>query len=197
MTEFDDRRPVVVPASSLPPFEAALRVTLQFEGGYVDDPIDRGGATNMGVTQRTFSAYLKAKGLPDKSVRDMSNRQRDEIYRLNYWEAAKCDMLPPKIGACVFDAAVNHGVRPAGALLQRALWIADDGVIGPKTIAAAMESEERMTVRSMLTVRRELYRLIVKSDPSQERFIRGWNNRVAALWSALYPFATGPATVTA
>ena len=190
--------PVVVPAVSLPPFDAALRITLGFEGGVSDDPADRGGLTSSGITQATYDRYRDRQLLPRQPVTRATGPEITKIYRQDYWEPAKCEFLPRRIAACVFDAAVNHGIGPASMLLQRALWIGDDGVIGPKTIAAALAAEERLTIRSMLTLRRELYRILVKVDPTQERFVKGWNNRVARLWNALYPMAPGAGgTVTA
>lgn len=186
-----------MPAVSLPPFDAALRITLGFEGGVSNDPADRGGLTSSGITQATYDRFRDRRLLPRQSVVRATNSEITEIYRKDYWEPAKCDALPRRIAACMFDAAVNHGIGQASTLLQRALWVGDDGVIGPRTIAAALAGEERVTVYSMLTLRREFYRIIVKVDGTQARFLKGWNNRVVKLWEALYPAGPGAGTVTA
>src|SRR5580658_7273251 len=96
------------------PFEACLPVILASEGGFVDDPADPGGATNLGVTRATLSSWL---GRPATIA---------EVETLS----------PPGVDLMVFDAAVNQGVARAFATLQSALGVAADGGFGPTTKAA-------------------------------------------------------------
>lgn len=102
-------------------FEKALSFVFGNEGGYSNDPDDRGGATNLGITQSTLDrARLEINGLPS-SVRNLTRAQAEEIYRVFYWEESKADMLPYPLCTLHFDGAVNHGVGGAGKLLQRTI----------------------------------------------------------------------------
>src|SRR5689334_3269447 len=80
------------------------------EGGYVDDPRDPGGATNLGITIGTLRAW-RGRDVTADDVRRLERREATEIYRKNYWLAAWCEDLAAGIDLLVFDAAVNMGVE--------------------------------------------------------------------------------------
>lgn len=162
-------------------FPEALAAVLASEGGFVDHPADRGGPTNMGVTQGVFDAHRRSRGLPSRSVRDISTAEVAEIYMARYWTPAKCGALPWPASLCHFDAAVNSGVRQAAVLLQRAVGVAEDGVIGPQTLAAVQRAGRARLLARMWVGRLDLYRRIVAGNPTQLVFLRGWENRVADL----------------
>lgn len=162
-------------------FPEALATVLASEGGYVDHPADRGGATNRGVTQGVYDAHRRARGLPIRSVRDITDAEVAEIYMARYWVPAKCGVLPWPASLCHFDAAVNSGVRQAAVLLQRAVGVAEDGVIGPQTLAAVQRAGRARLLARMWTGRLDFYRRIVAGDASQMVFLRGWENRVVDL----------------
>jgi lysozyme family protein len=113
-------------------FDAALQLVLKHEGGYVNHPEDPGGETNMGITV----AVARAAGYTGPMVSLPMDVVR-QIYLDRYWKVVQADDLPPAARYAVFDAAVNSGPRQAVVWLQRALGVADDGVIGPRTLAAA------------------------------------------------------------
>ncbi len=94
-------------------FQACLAFTLKYEGGRSNDPRDPGGRTMEGVTQHTYDAYHAKIGLGRRDVFLMSSRERDEIYRTEYWDRIKGDGLLPGEDLAVFDFAVNSGpARP-------------------------------------------------------------------------------------
>ena len=114
----------------------ALRRLLIHEGGYTNDAADPGGPTNFGITIADYRHYVK----PDASAADVRAMKLDEakgIYRGKYWDAMRCDGLPAGVDYAVFDYGVNSGVSRAAKVLQRALGVADDGTIGPLTLAAS------------------------------------------------------------
>jgi len=121
-------------------FLRAMPRILVYEGGKVDDPRDPGGRTNQGVTQATYNAYLRSKGLTVQDVYLMVNTERDDIYFSMYWARDDGDALPVGLDFVVFDAAVNSGCGQSGKWLQAALGSAYagqvDGMIGAKTIQA-------------------------------------------------------------
>ncbi len=96
----------------------ALGVTLAEEGGFSDHPSDPGGATNFGVTARTYDAYRIGKGLTPQDVRLISETELGEIYR-SYWTAIRGDALEPALAVVALDCAINHGsARALGWLAE-------------------------------------------------------------------------------
>jgi lysozyme family protein len=113
-------------------FETALAFVLQWEGGYVDDPRDPGGATHYGITQRTARACGYAGRL-----RDIPMSEVRRIYRERFWEACRCDALPTfGLRLTVFDAAVHSGPARSIGWLQEAAGVKSDRVFGEQTLRA-------------------------------------------------------------
>ena len=108
-------------------FEQCFKQLIHHEGGYVNDPKDPGGETKYGISKRSY---------PDVDIAALTLEQAQAIYLRDYWMRARCDELPPAIAFLVFDCAVNSGIGQAIRFLQRAVGVADDGLIGPMTIAA-------------------------------------------------------------
>ena len=75
-------------------FPEALTLVLRHEGGYVNHPDDPGGATNKGVTQGTYNAFRRSRGLPTRSVRELTGDELKTVYRQNYWDKVLGDDLP-------------------------------------------------------------------------------------------------------
>lgn len=117
-------------------FAAALEHVLSHEGGYVDHPRDPGGATNFGITLATLSRF-RGRPVTKAEVRALTLDEAKQIYRRNYWDACRCGDLPPQLAFMVFDCAVNQGPARAITFLQAAVGTTQDGVMGPKTKAAA------------------------------------------------------------
>lgn len=166
-------------------YTKALPFVLAREGGKVDDPADRGGRTNQGITQKVYDAYRHDAGLAPRDVWTIEPEEVEAIYKVRYWDKVQGDTLcgfHPGIGIATFDCAVNSGPSRAIKHLQTALGVAPDGGLGPKTLAAlaaAGDYERVLTV--MLATRDTFFRSIVAHDPTQARFLKGWLNRVNAL----------------
>jgi len=172
--------PVPTPSSSAV-FNEALRFTLQWEGGYVNHPADIGGETNKGITARTYSSYRQRKGLPLKSVRDITDTEVQEIYRDQYWTSANCDLNVRPLAIVHFDTAVNFGVRGATEFLQEVLGVTIDGVYGSMTRAALAKANTSATAKRYCQARIDYRYRRVSRDPSQRVFLTGWLNRDNAL----------------
>lgn len=151
-------------------FDQAFERLIGNEGGYVNNPHDPGGETNWGITKRTA---LAAGYTGD--MRSMLRAQAREIYRSQYWGRAQCDQYDPAIAFQLFDAAVNHGIGNAVRFLQRAVGVADDGVVGPRTIAAIKATPVTDVLLRFNAERLEFYTKLGTFD----NFGRGWTNRVA------------------
>ncbi|OSI09286.1 Predicted lysozyme (DUF847) [Neisseria zoodegmatis] len=151
-------------------FDTAIERVLGHEGGYVNDLRDAGGETNWGVTKAT----ARANGYSGR-MREMTRNQAKEIYRKAFWERFGCGDMPFAIGYQYFDACVNHGRGNAARFLQRALGVADDGIIGPVTKAAIHAADISELVRKFNGQRLSFYTKLKAFDA----FGRGWVNRVA------------------
>lgn len=146
--------------------ERALELLLGHEGGFVDHPSDPGGATNFGITERVARAH-GYKG----HMRDLPKAKAIDIYRKDYWDAIRADALPDDIRFHVFDAAVNSGPAQAIKWLQRAGGVAEDGIIGPKTIAAAA----KVTPAKYSAIRLRF----MTNLSTWSTFGKGWARRIA------------------
>jgi len=101
-------------------FDKALKFILKWEGGYVNNPKDKGGATNKGITQNTYNAWLRSKGQNLKDVRNITDSEVKEIYYNNYWLKAGCDKMSEIFAILCFDTAVNMGVSRVSEFLKAA-----------------------------------------------------------------------------
>ena len=149
------------------------------EGGFVNHPDDRGGPTNMGITQKTLADFLSR----EVSVHDVQNLSKEtavSIYYQNYWMKPgfhKLD-LSPVLTDIIFDTAVHSGPRRAVKMLQAAVWCKEDGVMGPKTIAAAERFSELQLACSYMGARIEFLGRLITKQPSQAAFAHGWMRRM-------------------
>ncbi len=158
--------------------EAIIGDILLKEGGYVDHPADRGGATKWGITQLTLSKW-RHRDVTKDEVRALDEEEAKDIYRARYIIDPGFGALPENLMALVVDCAVNHGVTRAGLWLQKALGVKEDGVVGPKTQEAAAAADEGRVYRSVLASRARAYGRIVTDNPKQAVFAAGWANRLA------------------
>ncbi|WP_321337896.1 glycoside hydrolase family 108 protein [Breoghania sp.] len=157
-------------------FSPSLALVLRYEGGFVNNPKDPGGATNYGVTQATYDAFRRSRNMPCVSVRYIAKAERNAIYRREYWDRVAGDGLPAGLDFATFDGGVNSGVSRGAKWLQGALGVAKDGKVGMKTLAAANGTLERTKViRDMCAARLSfLHRLT-----HWKTFGKGWSARVA------------------
>lgn len=137
-------------------FKKALKFVLKWEGGYSNNPNDLGGATNKGITQNTYNAWLKSQGKSSKDVKNITDAEVEKIYYKNYWLAAGCDKMSEKFAILSFDTAVNMGVSRVQEFLKAANWSSTDKFI----LARAEKYNEFANVSS------------------QRQFLHGWLNRL-------------------
>ena len=155
-------------------FERCLAEVLKHEGGYVDHPDDKGGATNYGVTQAVWEEWVKHK----VSIDEMKKLTVDDVkplYLARFWDATKCDDLPSGVDYCVFDTAINSGRVRAAKFLQSVVGVVPDGVIGSITIASTDLRGARLTIEQYCDKREQFLRGLSNFNV----FGKGWVRRVA------------------
>lgn len=145
-------------------FESSLAFVLAAEGGFANVAADKGGATQSGITQGTYSEWLKGRGLPDGSVATATPEFIESIYHQLFWNGGGCDRLESPLNLIHFDARVNHGGSAATSMLLAATWAPGQGV--------DVESF------AYLALRWSFYQRLVARDPSQGKFLTGWKNRL-------------------
>jgi lysozyme family protein len=152
------------------------------EGGYVDDPIDRGGCTRFGITLKTLAAWRKNPWTSCADVEALTEVEARNIYRRMYIEAPGYDLIPnERLRALVVDYAVLSGPHTATKALQRALGIADDGVLGAQTRRLlGTQGGSPDVYRALLADRIAHHVEIVLLNPSQRRFLKGWLSRLTS-----------------
>lgn len=148
---------------------------LQSEGGNDDDPADHGGRTSRGITHAEYTSWRLKNGLIDRDVWLASDQEIEAIYHDNYWQPLG-DTLPVGIDYLFFDMKVNAGPKRAAILLQRALDVADDGNIGPKTLAALVAADPADLINRYSAAKAAFYVSL-----HQPRFTKGWLNRTASV----------------
>ena len=155
-------------------FADCLPIILASEGGFVNDPKDPGGATNLGVTLGTLSGWL-GRPATVAEVQALTAASVAPIYQADYWNAAHCEDCPAGVDLMVFDEAVNQGVGRAIRALQAAVGVAADGAFGPASHAALRAADPTAAVNAIAAGREAHYR----SLPTFPHFGKGWLARLA------------------
>lgn len=160
-------------------FQACLDEVLRHEGGFVNHPADPGGATNLGITQGTLSEW-RGKSVSVDDVRNLTVAEAGEIYHARYWQPIRGDALPPGVDLAVFDGAVNSGPGRSARWLQQALGVAQDGIIGPETLAAVGRAKPATLIIEICDARMAFLR----SLSTWPTFGKGWTARVNEVQAA-------------
>ncbi|WP_048716015.1 glycoside hydrolase family 108 protein [Cardiobacterium hominis] len=168
-------------------FEQAYRWILQHEGGYVNHPEDPGGATNKGVTQRTYDAYRTGLGMPRQDVRDIGNPEVRAIYENQYAIPIRFDSLPAGLDYAMFDFAVNSGPARAAQFLQRLVGVRADGIIGAQTLAKVQAADAQNLIARLCDARLKYMR----SLKTWKTFGRGWQRRMEQVRAQALAMASG------
>lgn len=157
---------------------------LNWEGGFVNDPDDLGGATNRGVTMGTYEAYCRRKGYPKPTVERLKNLTDDEwteIFKTQYWDRWQADRIVSQPIANILVDWVwlsgSHGIK----IPQRLLHVGIDGIVGTKTLAALNERNPRQLFDQLKIARFDFIEDICRKRSANQKFKRGWMNRLNAL----------------
>ena len=154
-------------------WEKAFQMVLKHEGGYVNNPKDPGGMTNLGVTKKVWEEFV-GREVDEAEMRGLTHDAVKPLYKKNYWDKIKGDQLPSGVDYAAYDLAVNSGTGRAAKYLQRIAGVPDDGVIGPKSMDAILSCDPEQTVDAICDMRLDFLQKL----PTWGAFGKGWGRRV-------------------
>ncbi|MDO4244550.1 MAG: glycosyl hydrolase 108 family protein [Deinococcus sp.] len=170
-------------------FEKAHAFTALWEGGYIYHPADPGGETNLGVTKANWLKWCKSCNIPVKPMKALTPADVKPLYEAWYWRPLAAT-LPWPLSAAIYDMSVNHGVGDGKPFDEQGnengatwmLWRAHQLAPGGTPLQLALAACD---------AREQFYRGIVRRNPSQQVFMKGWMRRVNALrqWLKALPVA--------
>ncbi len=185
-------------------FEYALPFIRQKEGGWVHDPADSGAETYAGVSRANFpqwrgwpiinnakagmvpqpaygtTAYRSWVAYLDKLLAGNLTLQNAvaQFYEQNFWMTA-WDRLDKRVAAKVMDTSVNNGLTWGPKILQRALGVIDDGIVGAITIVGANGMDTDTLLEAMHQKLKQHYAEIVAAHPGDQKYLDNWDERAA------------------
>ena len=154
-------------------WETAFAMVLKHEGGYVNNPKDPGGMTNLGVTKRVWEEFV-GHDVDEAAMRALTPDMVKPLYKKNYWDRIKGDDLPSGVDYAAYDLAVNSGTGRAAKYLQQIAGVPADGMIGPKSMEAISACDPEQTVDALCDMRLDF----LKRLPTWDTFGKGWGRRV-------------------
>ena len=154
-------------------WKKSFEMMLASEGGYVNHPSDPGGMTNLGVTKRVWEEWTGRES-NEAEMRALTPELVEPLYKNRFWDACRCDEMPSGIDYLVFDFAVNAGPSRSAKILQTAVGVDADGVIGPVTLAAVNAQDSDWLIEQFSQAKEDFYR----SLGTFETFGKGWLNRI-------------------
>ena len=172
----------------------------KWEGGFVHDPTDAGGATNMGVTIGTYEVYCRKKGYPRPTVerlKKLTEKEWIDILKTLYWDRWQADRIKSqKVANILVDWVWGSG-KYGITIPQRLLGVEQDGVVGEKTLKAINDADpdelfesifnarrkflEDITARSIRRYEERIGRKATEKEllkHTNKRFLKGWMNRL-------------------
>ena len=155
-------------------WQKSFELMLKSEGGYVNNPADPGGMTNLGVTKATWENWVGRES-DEAEMRGLTPEKVEPMYKKKFWDAVRSDELPVGLDYLMFDFAVNAGAGRAIKTLQTAVGVTPDGGFGPMTMAAVQATDPVELIERFSQAKEDFYRSLT----TFATFGKGWLNRVA------------------
>lgn len=159
-------------------YQKLVPIIKKWEGGFVNDPSDSGGATNKGVTLSTFrSFYGSNKTVED--LKNLSDTQWLHIFLNGYWNKCQASNINNQSIANIFvDWAWGSGPVTAIKQVQKIVGTDVDGIVGQKTLDAINKKDPQTLFNAIKKARIEFVENLVKQRPKDAKFLQGWKNRI-------------------
>jgi lysozyme family protein len=159
----------------------AFKKLIEHEGGFTSDPRDPGnklpdgrpGSTNLGVTQKVWEDYV-GQQVTHEEMKALTKADVEPLYKKQYWDSIRGDLLPRGVDYVVFDMSVNSGPGRAAMTLQSCIGVKADGIIGPATLAAVSNANLHELIESFSEKRLEF----MEKLPEWPIYGNGWERRV-------------------
>jgi lysozyme family protein len=155
--------------------------------GWADDPLDKGGATMIGVTIGTYRTYCKYKGkkVPTKTdLKNITYKEWRDIVHTMYWSKWKADLIENQhVANMIVDWVWASGQGIGIKRVQKLLGVTADGIVGPKTLAAVNSQDPKELFTKVYNARAAHFNAIVKNNPSQKKWLKGWMNRINYIYN--------------
>ena len=180
-------------------FLISQKITGKFEGGYANDPDDKGGETWRGIARNYWGKLAMWKVIdtlipikPKTWNRDVFtainkklwasdevNKSVDTFYESNFWDTVNLDNITSQeVANLLFDISVNMGSGRAAKFLQLASKVDPDGKIGNVTLEKANSINSKILYNEILDLRKKKYDEIIQENPKQEKFREDWYARL-------------------
>jgi lysozyme family protein len=148
---------------------------------YTNNPNDRGGPTKYGITLNTLRGEPGLEDATAESVKNLTQAQAVEIYARRY-AAPYTPLSNKQIFAFCVNGAVQHGVAGMNKIIQRAIGVTPDGILGTASWRELQQQERNdptALLADIVAERCKYYANIISKDSSQRAFAAGWLNRIA------------------
>jgi lysozyme family protein len=155
-------------------FDHIINVILSNEGGYSNNPDDKGGITKFGISSRSY---------PDIDIANLTKEEAKNIYKRDFWDKYLYKSINNlEVATKFFDLSVNMGHSWACILVQRALRacgknIIEDGSFGPQTLDAINNVDSTDLLAASKSEAAGYYRTLAAIDKQDKVFLKGWLNR--------------------
>jgi lysozyme family protein len=172
-------------------FKIAFDKTSKFEGGYANNPNDKGGETYLGIARNFFPKWegwsiidkedkRDIKKLNDKLSKDVTLQAKvGNFYKVNFWDPIRGDEITDQdVANNIYDFGVNSGVSRTIKYMQTVLKVTVDGMFGPVTLNKLNSFGATSFVEAFKKARLDFLNKIVQNNPTQKTFLAGWTSRV-------------------
>ena len=150
----------------------------KWEGGYANDPDDTGGCTMSGITIGTFREYYGYKKTCE-DLKKLTDEQWLHIFYKKFYNKIKADMIRnDSICLMILTMCWMSGTKTSIRKIQRVLKVMDDGIVGPVTLKAINDDNEKKVFDELKYMRTCWFESIVMNHPNKKKFLKGWMNRL-------------------
>lgn len=147
----------------------AIALTLVHEGGYVNNPADPGGATNMGITQAD---------MPGQNMKELTQDQAVAYYSEHFWKPLYSQIQNQPVANKLFDLGVLFGVGTAVGILQTVLQLTVDHSFGPDTLSHVNQADPISLLQIYKTALVTHALAVAAANPAERIFVAGWIRRI-------------------